>query len=66
MVMSPYEWKILEWDDKFQTNKQTKINFVNVFLLLRNYLPLENDLALHLNKLVSPLLKDALYQVGWI
>ena len=24
MVTSPYEWKILEWDDKLQTNKQTK------------------------------------------
>ena len=23
MVTSPYEWKILEWDDKLQTNKQT-------------------------------------------
>ena len=22
MVTSPYEWKILEWDDKLQTNKQ--------------------------------------------
>ena len=23
MMTSPYEWKILEWDDKSQTNKQT-------------------------------------------
>ena len=23
IVTSPYEWKILEWDDKPQTNKQT-------------------------------------------
>ena len=22
MVTSPYEWKILEWDDKLQTNKK--------------------------------------------
>ena len=26
MVTFPYECKILEWDDKHQTNKQTKIN----------------------------------------
>ena len=26
MVTFPYEWKMLEWDDKFQTNKHTKIN----------------------------------------
>ena len=25
-LTSPYEWKILEWDDKLQTNKQTNIN----------------------------------------
>ena len=23
MVTSPYEWNILEWDEKPQTNKQT-------------------------------------------
>ena len=23
MVTSPYEWKILEWNEKPQTNKQT-------------------------------------------
>ena len=32
--------------------------FLNVFLLLRNYLPLEKDEALHLNKLESPSPKD--------
>ena len=26
MVTSPDEWKILEWDEKPQTNKQTKIS----------------------------------------
>ena len=24
MVTSPYEWKILEWDEKPQTNKKNK------------------------------------------
>ena len=39
--------------------------FVNVFSLFRNYLPLENGIALHLNKLESPSPKDALCQV-WL
>ena len=38
-------------------------NFVNVFSLFRNYLPLEKGGALHLNKLESPSPKDALCQV---
>ena len=40
-------------------------NFVNVFSLIRNYLPLEKGGALHLNKLKSPTPKDALCQV-WL
>ena len=40
-------------------------NFVNVFSLFRNYLPLEKSGALHLNKLESPSPKDALCQV-WL
>ena len=40
-------------------------NFVNVFSLFRNYLPLEKGRALHLNKLESPSPKDALCQV-WL
>ena len=36
-----------------------------IFLLFRNYLPLEKDGALHFNKLESPLPKDALCQV-WL
>ena len=40
-------------------------NFVNVFLLFRNHLPLERDSTLHLNTLESPSLKDALCQV-WL
>ena len=41
------------------------LNFVNVFSLFRNDLPLENDVALHLEKLESPPPKDALCQV-WL
>ena len=40
-------------------------NFVNVFSLFRNYLPLEKGGALNLNKLESPSPKDALCQV-WL
>ena len=40
-------------------------NFVNVFSSFRNYLPFEKDGALLLNKIESPLLKDALCQV-WL
>ena len=39
--------------------------FVNVFLLFRNYLPLEKGVALHLKKPESPLPKDALCQI-WL
>ena len=41
------------------------LNFVNVFSLFRNYLPMEKGGALHLNKLESPSPKDALCQV-WL
>ena len=41
------------------------LNFVNVFLLFRNYLPLEKGMTLHFNKLESPSPKDALCQV-WL
>ena len=43
--------------------KKIFYNFVNVFSLFRNYLPLEKGGALHLNKLESPSPKDALCQV---
>ena len=39
--------------------KKIFFNFVNVFKLFCNYLPLENDGVLHLNKLEFPLPKDA-------
>ena len=40
--------------------KKKILNYVNVFSLLQNYLPLEKDGALHLNNLESPSSKDAL------
>ena len=40
-------------------------NFLNVFSLFRNYLPLVNGGALHLNKLAFPSPKDGLCQV-WL
>ena len=39
------------------------LNVVNVILLFCNYLPLGKGMALHLNKLESPVPKDALCQV---
>ena len=41
------------------------LNVINVLSLFRNYLPLEKGGALHLNKLESPLPKDALCYV-WL
>ena len=41
------------------------LNFVNVFSLFCNYLPLEKGGALHLNKFESPLSKDAFCEV-WL
>ena len=41
------------------------LNFVNVFFLFRNYLPLEKGRTLHLRKLKSPLPNDALCKV-WL
>ena len=40
-------------------------NFINVFSLFHNYLPLEMGRALHLNKLESPSPWDTLCQV-WL
>ena len=41
------------------------LNLVNVFSLFHNYLPLDKEGTLHLNKLESPSSKDALCQV-WL
>ena len=46
--------------------RQIFFNFVNVFYLFRNYLPLEKGEALHLNKVESPLPKDGLCEVWFI
>ena len=46
-------------------DKKIFFNFVNLFSLFGNYLPLEKGGALHLNKLESPSPKDALCQV-WL
>ena len=40
------------------------LNFINVFSLFPNYLPLEKYRALHLNKLESPSPKDAFAKFG--
>ena len=45
--------------------KHILLNFVNVFYLFHNYLPLEKGVVLHLNILESPLPKDILCQV-WL
>ena len=45
--------------------KKKFLNFVNVFSLFRNYLPLEKGGALHLNKHEYPSPKDAMCQV-WL
>ena len=45
--------------------RRRSLNFVNVFTLFPNYLPLKKDGAIHLNNLESPSRKDALCQV-WL
>ena len=40
-------------------------NFINVFSLFRNYLPLEKGGDLHLNKLESPYKRMILAKFGW-
>ena len=42
------------------------LNFVNVFLLYHNYLPLEKGVALPLNKYESPSTKATLYQLSLV
>ena len=49
--------------DPVVLEKKIFFNFLNVFSLICNYLPLEKGRALHLNKLESPSPKDALCQV---
>ena len=53
----------LGWNWPSGSGENDFLNFLNVFSLFRNYLPLEKGRALHLNKLESPSPKDALCQV---
>ena len=60
---SPKDAMCQVWFKLAQWSWRRILNFVNVFLLFRSYLPLEKDVALHLNKLESASSKDALCQV---
>ena len=53
-----WNWSSGYWGEDF-------LNFVNVFLVLRNFLPLEKSRVLHLNKFGCPSPKDALCHV-WL
>ena len=69
MVTSPYEWKILQWDEKLQANKQNRKTksilveidwVVNIFLLFRFYFAFEKKIIIHLKKIEFPLTKNVL------
>ena len=70
-ILSNYKYLQALWDESvknLQSDRRTdgrQANFVNVFSLFCNYLPLDKGMALHLNKLESPLLKNTLCQV-WL
>ena len=51
------------WSWMSGSGEEDFFNFVNLFSLFRNYLPLGKGGALHLNKLESPSPNDALCQV---
>ena len=51
------------WNWPRVSGKEDFLNFVNVFSLIFNYLPLEKDRALHLNKFESHIPKNAMCQV---
>ena len=53
------------WNWPSSSGEEDFFNFINVFSLFRNYLPLEKGRALQLYKLESPSPKDALCQV-WL
>ena len=73
----PFFWKNLNnlqkrmvcakfgWNWPSGSGEEDFLIFVNVFSLFRNYLPLEKDRALRLNKFESPSPKDALCQI-WL
>ena len=53
------------WNWPCGSREEYCFNFINVFSLFCNYLPLEKDRALYLNKPESPSPKDALCKV-WL
>ena len=53
------------WNWSGGSGEEDILNFVNLFLLFRTYLPLEKVGALHLNTLESPLTKNALCSI-WL
>ena len=53
----------IDWNWLSGSGEEEFFNFVNVFSLFLNYLPLEKGGALHLNKVEYPSPKDALWQV---
>ena len=53
------------WNWPTGSEEEDFFNFVTIFLLFRNYLPLEKSRALHLNKIESCTPKDDLCQV-WL
>ena len=53
------------WNWPSGSGEEDFLNFLNAFSLFRNYLPLEKGRALHLNKIESPSLKEALCKV-WL
>ena len=58
-------WAKFGWNWINGSGEEDFLNDVNVFSLFRNYFPLEKGGVLLLNKLESPLSKDALCQV-WL
>ena len=59
-ALCQFWWKLAQW-----FWRRRFLNFFDVFSLFCNYLPLEKGVALHLNKLDSPLPKNTLCQV-WL
>ena len=62
---SPKDALCQVWLKLAERLKRRFLNFVNVFLLFPNYLPLEKNVALHLTKFESSSPKEALCQV-WL
>ena len=69
MVTSPYEWKILQWDEKPQANKQNRKTksilveidwVVNIFLLFRFHFAFEKNIIIHSKKIEFSLTKNVL------